>query len=77
MAAGRLKTTSPKTRGRGSVLPSRWNLHRPERIMSHPLGQKVCQEQSSKICAVREYLDAHHAYDVWIAQVSSQEAAKS
>jgi hypothetical protein len=42
-----------------------------------PLGQKVCQEQSSKICAVREYLDTHHAYDVWIAQVSSQEAAKS
>jgi hypothetical protein len=43
-----------------------------------PLGQKVCQKQSSKICAVREYLDTHnHAYDVWIAQVSSQEAAKS
>jgi ketosteroid isomerase-like protein len=30
-----------------------------------------------KICAVREYLDTQHAHDVWIAQVSIQEASKS
>jgi hypothetical protein len=29
--------------------------------------------RDGKICVVREYLDTHHAHDVWIAPVSSQE----
>jgi hypothetical protein len=33
--------------------------------------------REGKICAVREYLDTHHAHDVWIAQVSNQEAANA
>ena len=38
----------------------------------------LMQFRDGKICAVREYLDTHHAHDVWIAKVSSQDAtAKS
>ena len=33
--------------------------------------------KDGRICAVREYLDTHHAHDVWIAQVSSQDAKAS
>ena len=47
-------------------------------------GRKYRQEyhflfefSDGKICAVREYLDTLHAHDVWIAEVASQEAAKS
>ena len=43
-------------------------------------GRKYRQEyhfliefRDGKICAVREYLDTHHAHDVWIAKVSSQD----
>lgn len=32
--------------------------------------------RGDRICAVREYLDTQHTYDVWIAEVSSQDGAK-
>jgi ketosteroid isomerase-like protein len=31
--------------------------------------------RGGKICAVREYLDTQHAYDVWIAETPSPELA--
>lgn len=33
----------------------------------------LMQFRDGKICAVREYLDTQHAYDVWIAPLTEQE----